>query len=184
MRYPIVRFIFGIIVLCSGIGATAIWMLSKTIYHKGNAEKNQLVSQAPRTLRMEFQWKGETLLGPDPKHPSGFIGGFSHDYEASDGVPLFQSGLSYSSPAGANRELRKKLMGALRIIERGPNLDENGKKVGERVVAIFPFFNTDGSSSSNKTTASILWTNKNNFGYIESSTIEHVLEFEKHHRNY
>ena len=89
----------------------------------------------------------------------------------------------YSSPAQANGELYQKLKNALRIIERGPNLDENGRRIGEKVVAIFPFYNADKLPDPNRTIASVLWTNKNNFGSIESASMENVLEFEKGHGN-
>lgn len=94
-------------------------------------------------------------------------------YEASDGVILSVTRENWGSPLRANKALRRKLEKAVNIIERAPKFDEKEHQVGERVVAIF----TPGSPDKNQ--ASVIWTYGSQFYYIESSSISHILEFEK-----
>src|SRR5262245_62003166 len=58
-----------------------------------------------------------------------------HTRELSDGTRIVNSCERLASPAAANRALQNKLASATEIIERGPNLDDNGRTVGEKVVA-------------------------------------------------
>ena len=53
----------------------------------------------------------------------------------SDGTSIATSREEFYSAARANKELRKRLAEATEIIERKPNLDERGRRIGERVVA-------------------------------------------------
>ena len=94
-------------------------------------------------------------------------------YQSSDGIELTVTRENRDSAGRANKELQKKLKGSLRIIGRAPKLDEKGERVGERVVAIFAF------DDSQKEQASVLWTNGQQFYYIESLSLKHALEFEK-----
>jgi hypothetical protein len=94
-------------------------------------------------------------------------------YQSSDGIEVTVTRENRDSAGRANKELQKKLKGSLRIIGRAPKLDEKRERVGERVVAIFAF------DDSQKEQASVLWTNGQQFYYIESLSLKHALEFEK-----
>ena len=97
----------------------------------------------------------------------------THVYESSDGVVVSMMRENRDSPPKADKALQRKLKKAIRIIERGSKLDEEGRRVGERVVAMFALDN------SQKEQASVLWTNGQQLYYIESLSLKHALEFEK-----
>ncbi len=58
-----------------------------------------------------------------------------HTYELSDGTHISNSCERLVSPAAADRALQNRLTHVTEIIERQPNLDDNGRRVGEIVVA-------------------------------------------------
>ena len=58
-----------------------------------------------------------------------------HTYDLSDGTMITRSCRLLSSTDRARQELKKRLPRGAEIIERQPNLDENGLLVGERLVA-------------------------------------------------
>ena len=59
-----------------------------------------------------------------------------HTFDLSDGTRVSTSCEGHSSRAAAARALQRKLTGVTEIVERAPNLDENGHRVGDKVVAI------------------------------------------------
>lgn len=90
-----------------------------------------------------------------------------HTYESSDGVFISEANERYPSARRANLELQKRIHSATEIIERSPELDERGRRVGEKVVAMI-----DGD-------AYVLRVNGNWLHSTQSSSLRHVLEFEK-----
>ena len=171
--------IVAVLVIVIGICLITIWLIRRVEPKESIAEYELVTPLAPDPQRPRFEWKACALLGSDPKHPSGLIRGSSQEYEGSDGIWLSYTGLSYASATQAKRELKSKLKNALSVIEREPNLDEKGRKVGERIVAIFPFYNSDKPSVLDETIAAVVRTNRKSISYVESSSMEHVLEFEK-----
>jgi hypothetical protein len=99
--------------------------------------------------------------------------GWAQGYVSSDGERLSESGNGFSSSALANRELQKRIKEAEKIIERAPKFDSNGKKIGERVIAIFPP-NANGTKW-----VSIIWTDKTSIGSINAHSLQLALEFER-----
>jgi hypothetical protein len=104
--------------------------------------------------------------------------GWAQGYESSDGERLSESGNGFSSVAMANRELQKRISKAEKIVERTVKFDSKGKKVGERVIAIFP------PNEGRTTWVSIIWTDKTAIGSINAPSLQLALEFErvKHHQ--
>jgi hypothetical protein len=94
-------------------------------------------------------------------------------YAAPDGVEISESCATFLSPSKAKRGLREKLKDAIGIVERGAKYDNQGRRVGERAVA---FFN---SKEEGKNVALVLWTDKKGMYELPSSSINHVLEFER-----
>ncbi len=82
------------------------------------------------------------------------------------GGMLERSGEAFPTPLAANQALQRKVNSASEIIERTPVLDEEGRQVGERVVALY--------SSG----ASILWTYNTVLASINAPTVQLALEFE------
>jgi hypothetical protein len=133
-----------------------------------------------RTLPKSVQITESDVIDEPERQPPGFpemhacgpTANF-HTYESPDGVLISQSNEGFSSLKRANRELQKRLRIATEIIERGPYLDDNGRRVGKRVVAV-------SSGKEGQQRAFILWTDGEILSSIEASSLRHVLEFEKH----
>ena len=162
------RILAVILVLVVAAASTALWLITRTHQPAEVADQEgQVALDTFNPQPARFEWKACALLGRSAKDRSGFKRGSAQMYLASDGVWISVTLCDYGLAAQAGGELRRRLRGALRIVERRPNLDENGRKVGERVVALY------------KAHASVLATNKRLLTYIESSSLHHVLEFEK-----
>jgi hypothetical protein len=99
--------------------------------------------------------------------------GWTQGYESSDGETLSESGDGFSSEALANKELQKWISKAEKIIERTVKLDSKGKKVGERVIAIFP------PNDKGIKWVRIMWTDKTIIGSINAPSLQLALEFER-----
>jgi hypothetical protein len=89
----------------------------------------------------------------------------SHLSNLSDGTSIATTCEQFSSAARADRELRKRLKEATEIIEREPNLDGRGRKIGERVVA-----KTSG--------VLVLSTERNNLCSTSAPSLKHLQWFE------
>jgi hypothetical protein len=90
-----------------------------------------------------------------------------------DGVKLGTSSKKFASPDRAIEGLDKELNCAIKILERGPKFDSQGKKIGERVVAII------GSPISREPGAVVMWTDRSVLCRIQSTSLHHVLRFER-----
>jgi len=94
-------------------------------------------------------------------------------YESKDGVKILVMRENRDSPERASRRLQERTKEAVEIVEQGSKVDEKGQRVGERVVATF----TKNGSSEKEVV--ILWTNGQQFHYIQSSSLQVAREFEK-----
>ena len=92
----------------------------------------------------------------------------SHQYLIlATGQSLTQTGESFDSEGAALNELERRLSHATKILERTVVLDEQKRKVGERVLALFP------------SEASVFESHGAVVSAINAPTIEVALEFEK-----
>jgi hypothetical protein len=146
-------------------GVAAVWLCSSALSKETAAiELNEnvvLLAAAPAKRRFT-----PTFRGCKP--------GWVQGYVTSDGERLSESGNGFASPALAKRELQKRIQEAEIIIERGPRLDAMGKKVGERLIAVFP------ATEYRRKSVSIIWTYNDILGSINAPTLQLALEFEKH----
>ncbi|MBI3653115.1 MAG: hypothetical protein HY231_18970 [Acidobacteria bacterium] len=123
------------------------------------------------------------LLAPPPVRPRfaptfrACKPGWVQGYVSSDDEAFSESGNQYPSPAKATQELQKWLQEAEHIVERTPRLDTKGKKIGERVVAIFP------PNDKGVKWAAIIWTDKSFLRSIEAPSLQLALEFESTKQN-
>lgn len=97
----------------------------------------------------------------------------SQGYKSVDGVGVGYYSGDYRSASRARQELRRKLKEAIQVIERTPKLDGQGRRVGERVVAMF------NPIAPYQELGSVFWTDGSHFYAIDSPSLEHALEFEK-----
>ena len=88
-------------------------------------------------------------------------------------IKLWFSSAGYASPEKADQVFRDTLKGAVRVIERTPKLDCHGHMVGERAVVILM------DREHRQEYATVFWTEGGILRSVESSSLTHVLEFEK-----
>ena len=125
-----------------------------------------LVADTPKALLASQQGWFEPLKTIGGLDACGADGNY-HTRELSDGTRMLNSCERLSSPAAANRALQNKLATATEIIERGPNLNDKGRVVGERVVA--------------KTTGVIeVHTFDSYFCSTEAASLKHLQWYEHH----
>lgn len=94
-------------------------------------------------------------------------------YEAPDGVGLFLTRQYCLSVDNAERALRLSLRDATEVFEETRLVDGTGKPVGYRVIALF------NSPEEPKLTPTILWTDRDTFYILNSSSFPHSLLLEK-----
>ena len=124
-----------------------------------------LVKPVGRLREHKYKLLGHACGGRYYSHTTG--------YEAPDGVMISESAAQFSSASMAKRELRKRLEYATSIIEREAKYDNKGRKLGERVMALF------NSKEEGKKVAILLWTENNDMYEIQSYSISHIQEFEQ-----
>jgi hypothetical protein len=135
---------------------------------RSSSETKNSPQQEPSSEATEF----EDIQGGRGKTEDGFPFSY-HLYKSSDGVGVSTTVENRGSAVRANQALQQRVKTATKIIEQGANLDDKKHRVGERVVAIFP---SDGSGKEHTV---VLWTEGSHFHYLESSSLRHVLTFEK-----
>jgi len=98
----------------------------------------------------------------------------SNTFVASDGKNVVEYAVRFPSTLRAAQELQHWI-GAhgSKVLDRGPNLDEHGNKVGERVLLV-----TD-SSGRGKTLAVLVRTYGVLYRDVESESLQDVLAFER-----
>ncbi len=93
-------------------------------------------------------------------------------YEASDGVAI-SSRLDRFRSARRARTALAKIIRKGRVLERKPKLDGTGHPIGERVVLKFT------RSKSQLPQTELLWIDNTDLHQIVSSSLYHILEFER-----
>ena len=96
----------------------------------------------------------------------------SSSYRSSYFLTVRTSGMEYPSIEKAGEEFQSELLAAVEIIERTPELDKDGHQVGERAIIFY-------INDSHQNEYAVLSTNGKNFYSIRSSSLMHVLQFEK-----
>lgn len=92
--------------------------------------------------------------------------------KSSDGVAISARTEKRRSVARAHAELRKQLKSA-EVVEQGPKTNNQGERVGERVVGCF------AATHETKGRCVVLWTDGSDFHFLESQSLRHLLAFEK-----
>ena len=159
---------FSIVVLlmgCNGDRASARWPKERS------SRAETMESPHHQELSSEaFEFKD--IQGGRGKTEDGIPFSY-HLYKSCDGVGVSTTVENRSSVFSALKALQRKVKTASKIIERGPKLDDKGQRTGERVVAMF------ASNGSEKERAAVLWTEGSDFHYLESSSLRHLIAFEK-----
>lgn len=162
IAYPVITLI------TFSIGISAVWLCyfahSKKV--ETNEPRENFILLASPPARQRFT---PTFRACKP--------GWVQGYVSSDDERLLESGNGYSSSAKANQELQKWIQEAEQIVERTATLDSKGKKMGERVVAIFP------PNDQGIKWAAIIWTDKSLLRSIAAPSLQLALEFERTKQN-
>src|SRR5215831_9517998 len=124
-----------------------------------------LVKPVGRMIQPKYKQLGRACGGSYYSYIQG--------YESPDGVMISESCAPFRSHSEAKRGLRERLKYAISILEREAKYDNKGRKVGERVVALF------NSKEAGKKAVLVLWTDKKVMYEFGSLSISHVLEFER-----
>jgi len=95
------------------------------------------------------------------------------NYKEQNDVLLREIIQEYRSSSGSDEEMQKMIKTAASLVERGPKLDRNGRRVGERVVLIM------GPASGGPGPAAVVWTQGAKLYILRSSSLPHVFAFEK-----
>lgn len=90
----------------------------------------------------------------------------------SDGHPLYKQCFPFSTVGRANKQFQLYLRHATKILRRGPEVDEKGKNIGERVLASFP------EDEKDKTNYRLFWRSDSLFCQIEGEYSEDILALE------
>jgi hypothetical protein len=124
-----------------------------------------------------LSWLTRFLLinrGLQFKNPTFICGtGFGEElYEPETNVSVAVISENFSSPERVKSELRTRLRHAVTIFERGPKIDDNGRPVGERVVAMM------SPCRSSKMEANIFWTQGDTLTTIEAPSFRYAIAYE------
>lgn len=96
-----------------------------------------------------------------------------HSYVASDGTRVSGIYFYYHSSKKANKELRRRLIPAVQITQRGPKLNSKGQKIGMRVIGVFR------SRASSVNEFEVLWTDGSNLNILSGPSLPILLQFEE-----
>jgi hypothetical protein len=91
----------------------------------------------------------------------------------SDGLDFYRRSDYFDSAVRAHAELDKALRRATTIFRREPLVDKDGRNVGERVIATFPF------NEAHYGPASLLFADGSTFRYVRGSSLHSILEYER-----
>jgi hypothetical protein len=164
------RLILVVLGCCIGFGAVIVLgqlqkqkIKASKIQNQASVPIQQIINQT-MTFNAVTNYDGKTK---DGESVSDLV------YESSDGVNVTRTIIFFKSAARARANLQSEVKQAVQIIEQSPLLDTNGNKTGERAVLLYapqpPF----------EARAAVAWTDKSEFYSITSTSLQHVLEFEK-----
>ena len=164
MKRNLLRLAVALLTFAVGVTAAALW-LPRYIRHPQPASHVVIPPQAPLEPTEPFTRVGH-LSAMTLDH--GCVN--SETYQAADGSYLSFSQESFSSPAQAAKELRRKIKQAARVVERTPVTDEAGRQIGQRVVVLW---------GADETRASVFWTRESQSLSLQADSLEQALEFER-----
>ena len=165
------RLAIAILTFTIGVVATFQWLIFRPLSPATiSVEQNQLLA-----VQIERRRNYESGM-----HASGFAGRYRACFgtvTSSDGMSFSWTRISYNSSARARRELQRRLNRAVEIVKREPVFGEAGRQVGEQVVATFVPYR-----GASVVSAELIWTDGSTFGYVESSSLQNILKYEKDHQ--
>jgi hypothetical protein len=142
--------------------------ISATISYSSSPPMAQLnATPPPADQKIDFKPSGALDFFDD----RGFRGS-SQMFKSTDGVWVELIKEWRDSPEEADKALDERLREAGRVVERGPLLDKEGLRLGDRALAYFHA--EDGGERP-----AVLWTDGAAFQHLESPSLRHMLLLEK-----
>jgi len=169
MRCLSIRLLVALLTFTLGVVVASLWLIPRR--HPKVMSKMEIpAALAPVEKKRTYEPR---------MHASGYAGNYRACWSvvnSSDGMNFSLTRVSYSSPKRAYRELQKNLKQAIEVIKRETTLDKRGRQIEEQVVATFAPY-----KGSSVVSAKLLWVEGSDFGYVDSSSLENILEYEKDH---
>ncbi len=97
-------------------------------------------------------------------------------YESSSGKTLYESWIYFASPSQAAKKMRDLLENPVKALRQNPEIDNNGREVGERILVL------RRDEAQEGTQAILAWTEGTKYQEVRSGSLEDVLAFEKQFR--
>lgn len=159
IAYPV------ILLLTFSIGISAVWLcvFAQDEDQKNRERKENYILLAAPPARERFA-QLFIACGRDSS---------TQKYQASTGEYLFDERMRHSSAKHARRVMQKWIKDAEEIIDRISQFDANGKKTGEKVIAIYP------ANDKGIKWVGIIWTEKAVLRSIEAPSVQLALGFER-----
>jgi len=160
--------LLGLLLCLALLVGTMLWLsyedctaLPERLYHRIVLREQDFIGHHVR-----FKVRGHGTRLP----PNGRLSGFT-TMHASDCVEVIIESEDEGSPMQAKDEMEKRILGASRVVERGPEVDLPGRPDGERAVLLL---GTDARAEI------VVWFEGNRrLGIIESASLAHALAYEK-----
>ena len=157
----------AILTFAIGVGFAALWSGFRNSSPQASVEEK---SSAPTLVEKKriYKWTIHTSGMAD-----GYDAAFS-TFHSTDGMKFSMMSVYYNSPRQAEREFQKRLKESIEVIKREPFLDEDGRQIGEQVIATFP-----SRLGASTISAELIWTRGKDLISIRSSSLENILEYMK-----
>jgi len=134
----------------------------------GAGRPSQTKKETPRPSGIKFK---ATRIG-NGETPDGVLYGFTK-FEAEDRTLAYILVIPFSSAKRAEEELQRRIKLATKIVRSNPQVDNKGKIVGQRVLALYT-----GNTPSHPL-VKLTWTIGSTFFEINSESMANVLELER-----
>lgn len=142
------------------------------LYFASDAVVAAIAHQTPRQPPKPLQKKFKAVRVGNGQTADGVWYSFTK-FEAEDGSVAYNLVIPFPSMNRADEELQRRTKLATKIIRSNPQLDDQGKKVGQRVLAIYP------GKTPEIPLIKLTWTIGSTFFEINSESMLNVLELEK-----
>lgn len=148
----------------------AIVAVAITCLDYGTAQSHDKDTTNGSPSKQEQKWK-MTAMGELGAHDGSSLS--LRSYTKKDGKTVTIVHGDFSSDAEAIEELNHAVKAANKIVDRQSLKDDNGKTVGERILAVFM------QNEPKEELQSVLWTEGSTFWDVSSPSLSVTLEWEK-----
>jgi len=142
-------------------------------YWRGDNQPKSDRSGLDANVAPSVEQKRSYERGPAGEGAQGGRGASFMTLNSSDGMRFTKWTTDYDTAARATTEFQTRLKEAIEIISRESFYDEYGRNIGEKAVAKFE------ASNHYIGPASLLWTDREIFCHVDSSSVQNILEYRR-----